>query len=481
MNVATILTRLTDQAPERPIITVDGVTSTRIELESWANRLARDYRDRGVGPADRVIVALPNGIEHFAACHAVWKLGAIPVLTAPHLTRREFGEIVELAGPRLVVGREDAGGRPAVPADYSADPALDDTALPVPPVAETWRVSTSGGSTGRPKLIVAAQSAEIGTHFGQRMRIRPDQVQLVCGPLYHSSPFAWATLGLALGHHLIVQPRFDAKRALDAIERYRVQWLCLVPTMMHRIWRCIEAGRPADLSSLETVWHMAAPCPDWLKRKWIELVGGEKLLEAYAGTEGLAMTVIDGREWLERPGSVGRAVSGEVKIVDESGATAPPGVRGEVYMRASPGTATYRYIGAAATSLEDGWETIGDLGCLDADGYLYLSGRRTDMILVGGANIYPAEIEQEILRHPTVQSCVVVGLPDPDLGQRLHAVVQAEDGLDADDLRDFLAVRLSRTKIPRSFRFVTHALRDDAGKIRRSAVLAHEIEMATTC
>lgn len=480
MNLATVLTELARSAPDRPIITVGSTTVRRQWLESQANRLARTYRDLGVRAGELVVLALPNGIEFFAACHAIWKLGAIPVPTSHKLSDREFHQIVELADPALIVGRspEPDSGHPAVRPGFTADPSIDDAPLPVPPPARAWRVSTSGGSTGRPKLIVAAQSAIIEPRFAERLRIHPDQVQLVCGPLYHSAPFAWATLGLSLGHHLVVLPRFDADDALRAIEHHRVQWACLVPTMMLRMARSIDDAGPrhrgCDLSSLETVWHMAAPCPAWLKQRWIDLVGPDTLWEAYAGAEGLAMTVINGADWLEHRGSVGRAVSGEIKIVDGTGSDAPPGTVGEVYLRAGPDAATYRYIGADASALGDGWETIGDLGWMDEQGYLYLTDRKTDMILVGGANIYPAEVEGAILEHASVSSCAVVGLPDEDLGQRLHAVVQADDGLTADELRAFLEQRLARTKLPRSFRFVAHSLRDDAGKLRRSAVLAEE-------
>ena len=474
MNVATMLSELAQDDPGRPVLTVGDTTLTRGELEARANRQARAYRELGVGPDDLVVLALPNGIEHVVACHAIWKLGAIPVPVSPSLAPREFAEIVELAGPRLVVGTA-VSGRPSVPAGSAVDESADAGPLPAVPVARTWRVSTSGGSTGRPKLIVAGQSADIAPAFAQRLRLRPGQVQLVCGPLYHSSPFGWATLGFGLGQHLIVLPRFSTTGTIAAIGLHRVNWMCLVPTMMLRIWRAIEAGAGYDFASLETVWHMAAPCPPWVKRRWIDLVGAEQLLEAYAGTEGLAMTVIDGREWLSRPGSVGRAASGEICVLRPDGTRAEPGETGEVFMRAAPGAGTYRYIGAEAHRLADGWESIGDLGYLDADGYLYLNERKSDMILVGGANVYPAEIEAVITEQPAVRSCAVVGLPDEDLGHRLHAVVQSGPGLDEPSLRAFLGDRLSAARQPHSYRFVDYSLRDDAGKLRRSRVLAAEL------
>jgi bile acid-coenzyme A ligase len=469
-----MLSELARDDAERPILTVGDTTLTRGELEALANRQARVYRDLGVGHDDLVVLALPNGIEHVVACHAIWKLGAIPVPTSPSLAPREFAEIVALASPRLVVGIT-LPGRCSVPAGLAVDMSVDATPLPRVPIARTWRVSTSGGSTGRPKLIVAGQSADIAPAFAQRLRLRPGQVQLVCGPLYHSSPFGWATLGFGLGQHVVVLPRFSTTGTIASIARHHVNWLCLVPTMMLRIWRAIEAGAEYDFASLQTVWHMAAPCPPWLKHRWIDLIGAGRLLEAYAGTEGLAMTVIDGREWLARPGSVGRAASGEIAVLRPDGTPAEPGEPGEVYMRATAGAGTYRYIGAEAHRIAGGWETIGDLGYLDADGYLYLNERVTDMILVGGANIYPAEIEAAITEHPAVLSCAVVGLPDDDLGHRLHAVVESGPDLDETALRAFLTDRLSPAKRPHSYRFVDYSLRDDAGKLRRSRVLAEEV------
>jgi bile acid-coenzyme A ligase len=250
--------------------------------------------------------------------------------------------------------------------------------------------------------------------------------------------------------------------------------------MMARMLRVIDDHpRRYDLSTLDTVWHMGAPCPSWLKRRWIDLVGAERLFEMYGATEAIALTIISGTEWLERPGSVGRTALGEIKVIDLDGNPAPPGQLGEVVMRRPPGSPpTYRYIGAKAKAYDEGWESLGDMGWFDSDGYLYLADRDVDMVLVGGANVYPAEVEAAIMEHPGVLSCAVVGLPDDDLGQRLHAVVQTAYVLTEDELGIFVGERLARYKVPRSFRFVTEPLRDEAGKVRRSAVRQHEIALA---
>jgi bile acid-coenzyme A ligase len=226
----------------------------------------------------------------------------------------------------------------------------------------------------------------------------------------------------------------------------------------------------ADLASLHTIVHTAAMCPLWLKRFWIDWLGPDRLLEVYTGTERQAMTAVTGREWLERPGTVGRVQpGGRLRIVGEDGADLPPGEVGEIYFRPDAGrNTTYHYLGAEAKALGE-WESLGDLGRLDADGYLYLADRRADLIISGGANIYPAEVEAQLDAHAGVGSSIVVGLPDPEWGQSVHAIVQSvEAGTTEEALRSFLATRLARYKIPRSFEFVDHPLRDEAGKARRS-------------
>jgi bile acid-coenzyme A ligase len=303
-------------------------------------------------------------------------------------------------------------------------------------------------------------------------------VQLVPGPLYHNAPFSFSMQGLFSGGHLVVMSRFDAEESLQLIERYRVQYAVMVPTMMHRIWRLGENVRARyDLSSLERILHLGAPCPVWLKQAFIDWLGPERVNELYAGTEAQGVTIITGSEWLARKGSVGKAqVGSQIKILDEHGNELPPGQIGEVYMRPKDGPgSTYKYIGANAKS-RDGWETLGDLGYLDADGYLYLADRQTDMILCGGANIYPAEVESAIDTHPAVRSSAVIGLPDEDLGNAVHAIVDIADAeLDAETLLAHLGEQLARYKIPRSFEFVRSPLRDDAGKVRRSALRSERI------
>jgi bile acid-coenzyme A ligase len=242
--------------------------------------------------------------------------------------------------------------------------------------------------------------------------------------------------------------------------------------MMHRIWRLPERERARyDVSSLRCVFHMAAPCPPWLKQAWIEWLGGDVILELYGGTEAQAMTVITGTEWLAHRGSVGRPVLGEMIVLDADGSERPPGEVGEIWMRRGPdAAASYRYVGAIPKSRAGGWESLGDMGWKDADGYVYLSDRDTDMILVGGANVYPAEVEAALDEHPRVASSCVIGLPDEEYGNRVHAIVQAARPVEPSELEKFLAERLVRYKVPRTYELVTEPLRGDDGKVRRSAL-----------
>lgn len=469
--------RLAEQAPGRPALTCAGRTVNRAELEDRSDRLARAYRDRGVSEDDVVTIALDNGIEHFAATLATWKLGAIPNPVSPRLPLVERKAIVELADPKLVIGVADADhpARQCLRAGYTPG-ETDSSALLAEPLSKSMAMMTSGGSTGRPKIIVNAQPAAVHPLLPRTMGMREAGVVLAPSPQYHTAGFQFPWWALLLGSHVITLPAFDAVEALESIQKYRVDWINLVPTMMARMLRVIEASPDRfDLSSLSTVIHGAAPCPPRLKEAWIELVGPDRLTEVYAATEGWFGAMITGREWLEHRGSVGRPMS-DIKILGPNGRELATGEVGEICAALPPGTAASRYIGAEARRFGD-LLSVGDLGRLDEDNYLYISDRRVDMIITGGANVFPAEVEAAILEHPRALSAIVVGLPHEDLGQQVHAVVEADGDLHSDELLDFLSNRLVRYKIPRSIRFVTEPLRDDAGKARRSAIRDREIEL----
>ncbi|MEO3828863.1 AMP-binding protein [Actinomadura sp. B10D3] len=480
------LAELAGRLPDRPAITHEGVTRTYRELEERTNRLARAYRELGVGQDSFVTIGLPNGIEFFEAVLATYKLGATPQPVSWRLPAAEHSAIIELADPALLVGAGDGGvggaGRPAVPAGFTPDPALSRAPLP-PRAASSWKAVTSGGSTGRPKLIVSTAPAvfEGLATLAALFRMRRDGVQLVAGPLYHNAPFLTGVVGLLTGNHQVVMTRFDAEGCLALVDRHRVEWTHVVPTMMHRIWRLPEDVRRAyDLSSLRTLFHGAAPCPVWLKEAWIDWLGPDRVWEIYAATEGQAGTVITGGEWLEHRGSVGRVAVGEIRVLDPGGAELPAGRTGAIWMRrGEDAPPEYRYIGAEATARDGNWESLGDVGHFDADGYLYITDRETDMVLVGGRNVYPAEVESALEEHPLVASSCVVGIPDDDLGNVLHAIVQIDGTASDEELLAHLRERLVTYKLPRSFERVTEPLRGDDGKVRRSALRSARISTAS--
>jgi bile acid-coenzyme A ligase len=459
------------QAPDRVSITCGDQSVTRAELESRTNRLARAYANLGVSQGRYVTVALPNSVEFFEAVVAIWKLGATPQPVSYRLPDRERHAIVELADAALVVGVSSQAHptRTSVPQNFEPDQTLSDAPLP-DVISPAWKAPTSGGSTGRPKLIVASDPGTVNVGapgMGQQV----DGVVCIPGPLYHNAPFSFASSALFHGNHLVLLPQFDAEATLVAVEKHSADWILLVPTMMSRISRLADDVKNRyDLSSLVAIWHMAAPCPPWLKEEWCNWLGGQRIMELYAGTEAQAVTIIRGDEWLAHRGSVGRCVGGEMKVLDsDTYEELPPGTVGEIFMRSGRG-ATYKYLGAEARISPDGWESLGDLGKIDEEGYVYLTDRRGDMILSGGANIYPAEVEAALSEHPDVVSSAVIGLPDEDLGNRIHAVVQISQPINEDELRVFLNERLVRYKVPRTFEFTTDAVRDDAGKVRRSAL-----------
>jgi bile acid-coenzyme A ligase len=424
-----------------------------------------------------VTIALPNSVDWFVGFGAALRLGATPQPISSRLPQREIDAIVELAHPAALLGVAEGSvvGRPCLPHGYRA-PHLEDPSLP-DVVSPAWKAPTSGGSTGRPKLIVSGDPAQFDPDVPSALLFRPDGCLVTPGPLYHNGPLIWSWMALLYGNHVVVLPRFDAEQTLAMIDQHRADSVYLVPTMMKRIWRLPEDVRGRyDLSSLQVAWHLAEPCPDWLKQVWIDWLGPERIFELYGGTEGQASTVITGQEWLDHRGSVGRPAPGTVCILDPDGNEVPANEMGEVWLRSLRDTPTYRYLGAEPRRREGGWESLGDMGYLDDDGYLHLGDRASDMILSGGANVYPAEVEAAIQEHPAVHSCAVIGLPDDDRGNVLHAIVEADPSqVGEEELREFLAERLVAYKRPRTIEYVDEPLRDDAGKVRRSALRAERL------
>lgn len=445
------------------------------ELDRRSNRRARLFMAAGVLPDDLVLVALGNGPDYFETTFAIWKAGATPLAVSPKTPAAELRAISEAAHPRLIVSNSSIL-LPEIrtidvnaPLDgYSAEPL---SGIKAP---RYWKAMTSGGSTGQPKVIIDHKPAERDPHeasYGQSA----DGVVLNPGPLHHNGPFLFSHSALFAGSQIICMDRFDAEDALRLIERNRVQWTAVVPTMMSRIMALPESIRDRyDLRSLERVLHFAAPINRTLKTAWLEWLGPDRTIELYAATEAVGATLISGSEWLLKPGSVGRPMLGtKIKIVDDDGHDVPSGIIGEIYMMPPEGPrSSYHYLGAERRIDLQGWESVGDLGWLDEDGYLFLAERRSDLIIRGGANIFAAEIEGALEQFPGVRGAVVVGLPDPDLGQRAHAILETDPDtkLDFERLAHHLLSAFAKYKSPESYEIVTHPLRDDAGKVRRSTL-----------
>lgn len=462
------------EAPDAIAVSCGTDELTRTDLLDRAGDLAAHLDGLGAGEGDLVTIALPNGTEWFVAVVACWWLGAVPQPVSSRLPRPELEAIIALADPPVVMGVDPGSfpGRACLPPGFVTPPARP----PHPPVrvSPAWKAPTSGGSTGRPKLIVSGDPAMLDPAARPPLLMDPGGCLVMPGPLYHNGPLVWSCQALLHGLSVALLPRFDAEATLATIERRRATVAYMVPTMMKRILRLPDDVRLAhDLSSLRVVWHLAEPCPEWLKQAWIDWLGPERIWELYAGTEGQTSTVISGPEWLEHRGSVGRVQPGAVMVTDEDGNEVPAGTMGEVWLRSLRGSPTYRYVGAEARAREGGWESLGDMGRLDEDGYLYLGDRSSDMILSGGANIYPAEIESVLQEHPDVASCAVIGLPDEDRGNVVHAIVEADPAaVSSDDLARWLSDRLVAYKVPRTWEFTDVPLRDDSGKVRRSALRA---------
>jgi len=458
---------------------------------SWAELEARSTAGayllsaacaRPPGPGDRVVVALPNCPEHIFASYAAWKLGACVVPLRWDLPRWERERIWEVCRPAAVIGDWPAEG------DAAMVSLEDFLAATVPPAAEPLgdrvpfpvRAIASGGSTGRPKLIVTPLpgAAVPGRYFETGLLYpgnAPGETQLIPAPLYHTNGFAVCHNGLFEDQLLILMERFDAAQAVDLIERHRVTVMCLAPTMLLRMIR-LPGIEGRDLSSIKGILQGAASCPPWLVRAWMDRLGPEKFFIAYGGSENPGLTMVNGVEWLQHPGSVGRGFLSDVRILDPDGREVEPGTVGEIFLRSQVAEGpTYQYLGAPpARVTQDGFVSLGDLGWVDADGYLYIADRRVDLIVTGGANVFPAEVEAALSEHPGVADVAVIGLPDEEWGHRVHAVVAAAPGniLGPDELVAHCRQRLAAYKVPKSIEVVEALPRNEVGKVNRGDLVA---------
>lgn len=454
-------------------------TSTFAQLEARTNQLARRFQERGAEVGDFVLISSRIGSLIMHAAIAAWKIGAVPMPVSDKLVQSELDAIVEVGSPALAVDTTDRALSVPRITDLSAADELSADPLPAV-VSPQLKSPTSGGSTGRPKLIVSGAVGDPAAiaQLGRVMGVPENGVCLITAALYHNASFSDALAALTLGNTTVLMERFDPETTLVMIEKHRATWVYAVPAMMQRIWKLPDDVKFGyDLSSVETFFHVAAPCPQWLKRAWIDWLGADVIYELYGPTEGQAATALTGAEWLEHPGSVGTPKVGEVSIRDDDGNPVPVGETGEVWLRRGVGEPpSYHYLGAEAESAEDQWETVGDIGRVDEDGYLYLTDRRSDMLLVGGVNVYPAEVEAVSDMHPAVLASCCVGIPDEDLGSVPALIIETADGEVPEDFDGFLTEHLAKVKRPRHIVGTTRQLRDAAGKIRKREIKREFLE-----
>ncbi len=449
-----------------------------LELDRRSNQIARMLQDKGVDQGSLVVVALANSAEHFFVDFAVWKLGAMVLPLRWDLPEWERQRLLHLARPSAIVAIWSAAPRGTVSLDELAESiGLDDSELP-DRIPNPARVIATSGSTGSPKLIVSPVPGIVGADpMAQSTKLgQPGTrtTQLVISPLYHTNGFS-SFNGLLEGQKLVVMERFDAGLAADLIEAHRVNTAIMVPTMLSRIAE-LNGVQKRDFSSINAILYGGAAIASSVVRQWFSLVGPEHFIFSYGGTESIGLAMARGDEWIQHEGTVGRPVGCEILILDDQRRQLDVGQVGNVFLRRMDGEQGFRYLGAESPRpTADGFSTYGDLGWLDKDGYLFIADRRVDMIVSGGANVYPAEVELALADHESVGDIVVIGLPDEEWGHRVHAIVEPTDmsaRLDQEELRRFAGTRLAAYKVPKTIEFVDRIPRSDAGKINRSALVA---------
>ena len=465
--------RLHELARQRPDATVVTLVNRKGGDFSWrwrdlmenADSAARDLRESGVIPGDIVAIALPASLRHVAATIGAWQAGAVVLPLPPAAPQLEIQRILDIAAADFLVDREQGvkGARRLRPSGTRNHPLTGAAG------AEPRSVSLTGGSTGEPKVVVGKRpwvydEAFVAAHRGI---MEPGDVQLIVTALHHWG-FHSLYGGLMLGQHIVLLEHFVPRLVLSSIQKYAVNQMCVIPTQMKWLLDS-ELINSADLSSLRTVHHSGGPCPEQVKRKWIKLLGPERILESYTSHENLYSTYIRGQEWLAHPGSVGRPGARNVRIVLDSGAQAAPGEIGEVFLRPHDGPP--QYIGPASDlPAHDGkYLSLGDLGYLDEDGYLYLVDRANEMFISGAENIYPRQIEMVLLDHPAVRDAMVVGAPHDDLGLVAKAYVVPAGRVTHQEIIDHCRPRLSGPRLPRYVEFVSELPRAPSGKMQRYA------------
>jgi long-chain acyl-CoA synthetase len=505
-------------SPDKPAVVMSdsGATLTYAQLEERSVRLSRALHDAGLRPGDSVALLAENSLRTYEVYWAAMRSGLYMTAINQHLQPSEVAYIVADCGARaLIVSaalsdvaaavlpdtpavtlRLSFGGTVPAHADYE-DALADSSAEPLPHQPRGKDMLYSSGTTGVPKGVKAPlpeqQVHEVADPllplFGALYGFDADTVYLCPAPLYHAAPLRFGGMIHSRGGTVVVMPRFEPAEALAAIERYAVTHSQWVPTMFVRMLKLPEADRRrADLSSHRVAVHAAAPCPVEVKTAMIDW-WGPILHEYYAATEAIGVTVIDSPTWLEKPGSVGRSLLGVVHICDDSGAELPVGEIGLVYFEREVLPFSYHNdpdkTRQAQHPAHPNWGTTGDVGYLDDDGYLFLTDRQSFMIISGGVNIYPQEIESALALHPSIADLAVIGLPDEEMGEQVKAVVEPAAGVAAGpelerELLDFLRARIAHYKVPRSIDFVAELPRTPTGKLQKHRIRAAYLTAAGT-
>lgn len=480
--------------PDKPALVMagSGRTLTYGQLDERSLRLAHVLQDAGLEVGDVVALLSDNRPETYEAYWAALRSGLYITAVNHHLSAEEVSYIVRDCGAKALLV-SPAKSELAAALDVELDTVLTfeadyeealaaASAAPLPAQPHGDDLLYSSGTTGRPKgikpplpqIAVDEPGYMYPTVFGGLYGFDEDTVYLSPAPVYHAAPLRFGGAVHALGGTLVMMERFDAEEVLRAIERYRVTHTQMVPTMFVRLLKLPEDVRAAyDVSSLKVIVHAAAPCPVEVKRAMIEWFG-PIVHEYYASTEANGATFIDSRTWLEKPGSVGSALIGVIRICADDGAVLGPGQVGTVYFEREQRNFTYHNDEARTRSTQhpehDNWTTVGDLGYVDEDGYLFLTDRLAFMIISGGVNIYPQEIEDLFSLHPAVTDIAVIGVPDEEMGERVVAFVQPAPGVGtgedlAAELTAYARERIAHFKVPREFHFRDDLPRTPTGKM----------------
>jgi long-chain acyl-CoA synthetase len=475
---------------------------TRDALMARTRRAASGFAAQGIGAGDCVALLLRNDIAFLEASIAATMLGGYAVPINWHWKPEEVAYLLGDCEARIVVVHRDLlpllSDAPAgltilvvptppecataygIPAATDATPGEEWDAFIArhpewdhPPQPPRESMIYTSGTTGRPKGVrrqplTPDQAAATARNRAQIYGLAPGIRALVPGPMYHSAPNGFALRAVPLADVLVLMPRFDPEETLALIERHRITTVFLVPTMMIRLLRLPEdVKRRYDLSSLRHVTHAAAPCPPEVKRAMIGW-WGPIIHEFYGATDLGAPTACTSEQWLAKPGSVGTLTEGAtIRILDENGQECPVGVPGEIYAHVAymPDFTYNKREGDRRSIEQDGLITVGDVGYFDEDGYLFLCDRKRDMVISGGVNIYPAEIEAVMIGIPGVLDCAVFGIPDAEYGEALCAAIRAAPGTSEAAIRDALKARLANFKVPRIIDFHDELPRDDSGKL----------------